>query len=305
MQTEKPTGCLSVPLIMDKIYRKRILSEIKSSSITWTLYQFPLTRKLIHRKAGKKLIEAFGGNFKFFIFGGASISQDVEVFMKESKIPYTTGYGMTEASPIVTFNPVEAVKHGSCGKPISCVELRIYNPDPHTGIGEVLVRGENVMQGYFQNPEATKEVFLDGGWLRTGDLGYLDSENYLFLKGRSKNVIIGPSGENIYPEMIEQVILQHPQIQETIVYEDGDKLIAIAFPDYDFIDKMLNEKPEDKLPMEKKIQNVLEELRKEINTHLPNFSQINKIIERTEPFEMTPTKKIKRYLYVNNNKAKN
>jgi long-chain acyl-CoA synthetase len=298
MESAKPTGVLMVPLVMDKIYRKRILTKFQSKKLLFKLYQRSFFRKKLNRLAGKKLIQSLGGQLRFFMFGGASLNEDVEIFLRDAKISYSTGYGMTETSPIMTINPFGKVRVGSCGQVIPGIELKIYQPDAITGIGEIIVRGPIVMQGYYNNPEATQEVFLEGGWLKTGDLGYFDAEQYLFIKGRSKNVIIGPSGENIYPEIIEQQLLQSPYIQEVVVYQSEGKLIAKAYLDYDVLDQKFGRNSLNETEKQKLTHDILEQVRLEINAQLPTFSVINKIVEYPEPFEKTPTNKVKRYLYI-------
>lgn len=298
MEAIHPTGLLTVPLVIDKIFRKRILPQIQSKKITNKLYRVPLFRRQLHKIAGKKLIRSFGGKLRFLMFGGAGLNQDVETFLRDAKISYSTGYGMTETSPIMTINPFGKVKMGSCGKPIPGIELKIHEPNQETGIGEIIVHGPIVMQGYFKNPEATHATFLNGGWLKTGDLGYFDEEGYLFIKGRSKNVIIGPSGENIYPEIIEQQLLHSNYLQEVVVYEDKGRLIAKAYLDFDILDQEFEISKMDGAEVEKLIQELLEQVRQETNQQLPSFSHISKIINYPEPFEKTPTNKVKRYLYV-------
>ncbi len=298
MEDSKPTGVLTVPLVMDKIYRKKILPQIQSKKITNRLYQMPTFRKLLNKVAGKKLIKSLGGCLRFFMFGGAALNEDVEIFLKDAKISYSTGYGMTETSPIMTINPFGKVRVGSCGQPIPGIEMKIHEPDPVSKIGEIIVKGPIVMQGYYKNPDVTNLVFLENGWLRTGDLGYFDKEGYLFIKGRSKNVIVGPSGENIYPEIIEQQILQSPYIQEIVIYSSKGKLVAKAYPDYDYLDQTCQRNHLNETESKKVISEILEKVRKEINEQLPEFSRISKFIEYPEPFEKTPTNKVKRYLYI-------
>ena len=300
METARPTAVLMVPLILDKIFRRRILPQINSKPVIRSLYKLPYVRKKLHKLAGKKLIKSFGGRLRFFMFGGASLNKDVEIFLKDAEISYATGYGMTETSPIMTISPFGKIRFGSCGKPIPGIDLAIHNPNPRTGVGEIIVRGPTVMQGYYKNPEATQEIFLQDGWLKTGDLGCFDNEGYLYIKGRSKNVIVGPSGENIYPEMIEQLLLQNKYIQEAIVYEEADRLIAKAYLDYDELDKEFRRNKLNDAESEKLTHVLLEAARQEVNKELPGFSHIAKIVEHPEPFDKTPTNKIKRYLYVPN-----
>jgi len=293
----KPTGILTVPLVVDKIYRKRILPKMQGRLIS-RLYTRPFFRKRLHKLAGKKLIKSLGGSLRFFMFGGASLNLDVETFLQDAEISYSSGYGMTETSPIMTINPFGAVKVGSCGKPIPGIELAIHQPNPETGIGEIIVRGDIVMQGYYKNPAATAASFLPDGWLRTGDLGYFDPDGYLFIKGRSKNVIVGPSGENIYPEIIEQVLQQSPFIMECVVFSHHGRLLAKAYLDSDVLDQEMSKRGLDSSHSAAFITQVLEESRKAANRELPAFSHVQQILEHPEPFEKTPTNKVKRYLYI-------
>jgi long-chain acyl-CoA synthetase len=298
METVKPTAVLTVPLVVDKIFRKKILPQIQSKLIISKLYALAFFRKKLHQVAGRKLVQSFGNKLRFFMFGGASLNEDVEVFLRDAGISYSTGYGMTETAPIMTINPFGQVKVGSCGKPIPGIEMSIHEPDAQSGIGEIIVRGPIVMSGYYKNPEATAEVFLKGGWLKTGDLGFFDDEGYLFIKGRCKNVIIGPSGENIYPEAVEQKILQESYFQEAVVFEDNGRLLVKAYLDYDVLDREFERNKLNDGEARKLTEDILEQARQRINTQLPAFSQINKILEHPEPFEKTPTNKVKRYLYL-------
>ena len=302
METVKPTAVLTVPLVIDKIFRKKILPQIQNKLIINKLYPLAFFRKKLHKVAGRKLVQSFGNKLRFFMFGGASLNEDVEVFLRDAGISYSTGYGMTETAPIMTINPFGQVKVGSCGKPIPGIEMSIHEPDAQSGIGEIIVRGPIVMSGYYKNPDATAEVFLKGGWLKTGDLGFFDAENYLFIKGRCKNVIIGPSGENIYPEAIEQKILQEPCFQEAVVFESNGKLLVKAYLDYDVLDREFERNKLNDAEAPKLTEDILEQARQRINTQLPDFSQISKILEHPEPFEKTPTNKVKRYLYITRSK---
>jgi long-chain acyl-CoA synthetase len=302
METVKPTAVLTVPLVIDKIFRKKILPQIQGKLIINKLYPLAFFRKKLHQVAGKKLIQSFGNKLRFFMFGGASLNEDVEVFLRDAGISYSTGYGMTETAPIMTINPFGHVKVGSCGKPIPGIEMSIHERDAQSGIGEIIVRGPIVMSGYYKNPDATADIFLKGGWLKTGDLGFFDDEGYLFIKGRCKNVIIGPSGENIYPEAIEQKILQEPYFQEAVVFENNHRLQVKAYLDYDVLDREFERNKLNDAEARKLTEDILEQARQRINTQLPAFSQINRILEHPEPFEKTPTNKVKRYLYITRSK---
>jgi len=302
MEAVRPTAVLTVPLVIDKIFRKRILPQIQGKLIINKLYPLAFFRRKLHKVAGRKLIKSFGDKLRFFMFGGASLNEDVEVFLRDAGISYSTGYGMTETAPIMTINPFGQVKVGSCGKPIPGIEMSLHEPDAQSGIGEIIVRGAIVMSGYYKNPDASAEIFLPGGWLRTGDLGYFDAEGYLFIKGRCKNVIIGPSGENIYPEAIEQKILQEPYFQEAVVYEEQGRLLVKAYLDYDVLDREFERNKLNDAEARKLTEDILDMARQRINTQLPAFSQISRILEHPEPFEKTPTNKVKRYLYISGGK---
>ena len=299
MQKVKPTIILSVPLIMDKIYKKKVLAEIKKKALTREIYKFSIFRKLLHKLAGKKLLEAFGNELRFFVFGGAAIGAEVEYFMKEANIPYTTGYGMTEASPLLAANPLEKVKIASTGPAVPEVTLKIVNLNPETGIGEIYAKGPNIMKGYFNNPDATKEALTEDGWLITGDRGYLDDEGYLFIKGRSKNVIVGPSGENIYPEEIEAILNESSYVAESLVIGRDRKIIAKIYLDYDVLDQEYSNENLSESEIREQIDKLLQQLKRDANKKVASFSKINEIFEQPEPFQKTPTKKIKRYLYQN------
>ncbi len=296
MSSVHPTGVLTVPLVVDKIYRKKIVPQIQSKRVLNALYRRPVFRKRLHRMAGKKLIQSFGGKLRFFMFGGAALNPDTETFLIDAGISYSSGYGMTETSPIMTINPFGSVKMGSCGKAIPGITMAIHHPDPQTGIGEIIVQGDIVMQGYLKNPFATREV-LDSGWLRTGDLGFFDADGYLYIKGRSKNVIVGPSGENIYPEVVEQELSQSPYIQEALVHMEKKKLVARVYLDYDFVDQKYALSSLEPGEAEIRLAAILEQVRAETNTRLPSFSRLQALIIHPEPFEKTPTNKIKRHLY--------
>ncbi|MDA3909246.1 MAG: AMP-binding protein [Sulfurimonas sp.] len=295
----RPTMMLSVPLIMEKIYKSKVLSKFNSSFILKHLYKIPFFRKILNRVAGKKLIETFGGRVRFFGIGGAALSPFVERFLIEAEFPYIIGYGLTETAPLIAGGSIidGIVKVKSTGTPFYGVTVKIKGKDPITGEGEIIVKSPSVMLGYYKDEEKSKEVMEDG-WLLTGDLGYMDEDGFLFISGRSKNVIIGAGGENIYPEQIEAVINQNEAVLDSLVMEQDSKLIARVHLDYEMIDEMFhaNKTTDDKV--KKDIENFLEETRVEVNSQIASFSRIQKFVEQIEPFIKTPTKKIKRYLYV-------
>jgi len=301
MQMIKPTLMLVVPLVIEKIYKSKILPELTSSGLKKFLFSKTFTRKVLHRIAAKKLHKTFGGKLHFFGVGGAKLSFEVEQFLFEGKFPYAIGYGMTEASPLMSGCTPKIVGFRQAGYSLPGQEMRIDNPNTENGEGEIQVRGDNVMLGYYKEPELTKEMFTTDGWLKTGDLGVLDSKGYVELKGRSKNMILGPSGENIYPEEIEEVINNHDYVTESVVYELKGKLIAKVHLNYEAIEKKYCNLREAAINMQHEMDLRIEELKEEIriyvNSRVSNFSKLNLVIVQVEPFEKTPTQKIKRYLY--------
>ena len=294
----KPTVMLSVPLIIEKIVRKRVFAEISKKKILKLLTALPAVRRLIFRKAGKKLMGVFCGRLRFFGIGGAAVAPDVEAFLREAGFPYAVGYGLTETSPLATGASPEKTRFQSAGQPVQGAELRINDPDPQTGEGEIWIRGPLVMKGYYRDPERTSQVLTPEGWFKTGDLGYLDKDEYLFIKGRLKNVIVRPDGENVYPEEIESVLNACDYVQESLVYRRGDQLVARVLLDYERLDRENQGRHAGEHQMRERIQNILEEIRLKVNASVNAFSRIHSTIEQTEPFEKTPTQKIKRYLYV-------
>ena len=297
---EKPTVICVVPMIMEKIYKKRVLPAITSGKLLPMLLGLPFLRKRILAKISAKLLDFFGGELQLMAIGGASLNIEVEKFLHDSGFPYIVGYGLTESAPLLAGGPYgdPTIAVGSCGKPVPSVSIRIINPDPETGIGEIQGKGPNVMQGYFNNPEATAETLDEEGWLATGDLGHLDERNNLFITGRSKSVIVLSHGENIYPETIEEKINSSIYVAESLVTEANDKLIASVFPDYEYLD--LETAGWSEAERLRHINAMLAEIRKAVNLQLPPYAQISAIVERQEPFIKTATHKIKRYLYSGN-----
>ena len=290
----RPTMMLSVPLIIEKIYKNKILPNFTSSLFMKFIYSIPFFRKKLHKMAGKKLIESFGGRIKFFGIGGAPISPYVEQFLLEADFPYIIGYGLTETAPLIAGGVVgKKQKLKSTGTAFFGVDIKIRNKDPQTGEGEIIVKSPSVMLGYYKDEKKTAEV-MDGEWFLTGDLGYIDDDGYLFISGRSKNMILGAAGENIYPEQIEATINQQDNVLDSLVIQQNNQLIARIHLDYEAIDKIFtgtNEK------IKEDLANYLEEMRVRVNSQLSSFCKITKFIEQIEPFVKTPTKKIKRYLY--------
>ncbi len=293
----RPTVMLSVPLIIEKIYKGRILKEINSKGIVKKAYSVPFLRKLINKSAGKKLMETFGGRLRMFTMGGAPLSSEVELFLKEAGFPYAMGYGLTETSPLVTGTHPNDVRFGSSGKTLNGMDVKIESENPEKIEGEVLIKGPNVMKGYYRDEERTKEVLTDDGWFRSGDLGIVDKDGYLFIKGRSKNMILGANGKNIYPEEIETVINSQEFVAESIVLERDGKIIALVHLDQEAMDDLLGAGKMSDAEANELIDKILKDIMKKTNEFVPSFSRINKIEHQPEPFIKTPTHKIKRYLY--------
>ncbi|HOH07010.1 MAG: Long-chain-fatty-acid--CoA ligase FadD15 [bacterium ADurb.Bin431] len=293
----KPTIMCSVPLIIEKIYKTKVLPTFTQKRTMRALYKNPFMRRTLNRAAGKKLLRFFGGELHDFCIGGALLAADVEQFLREAKFPYAIGYGLTETSPLIAGTDSRATVLRATGKPLQGVEMKIDNPHPDTGEGEIVVRGPMVMKGYYRDPERTQAVLSEDGWFRTGDLGVFDKKGYLYIKGRVKNMILGPSGENIYPEEIEEAINEHPDVLESLVYEQGGQICARVYLNYEELDHEFTSLKMSDSEIKAEIGKRLEELRIEVNSRLKSFSRINKIIEQTSPFEKTPTLKIKRFLY--------
>lgn len=288
----KPTTILSVPLILEKIYKKMIVPQIQKPPVSWVL-KVPFLDEVVCTKIREQLIQAFGGEFRQMIIGGAPMNPEVEAFLYRIKFPMSVGYGMTECAPLITFTPYDrGSKLYSCGKPLpGIMEVKILDPNEE-GIGEVVVRGENIMEGYYKNPQATKESFTDDGWLRTGDLGQLDEDGFLYIKGRCKTMLLGPSGQNIYPEEIEAKINNMPYVLESLVLQQEDnRLVALICPDYNEVDAS-------GMTREQLIE-FMEDARKQVNSELAAYEQIAIVKLYPHEFEKTPKKSIKRFLYTN------
>ncbi|MGV1099650.1 AMP-binding protein [Thiovibrio sp. JS02] len=294
---EQPTLMCMVPMVMEKIYKKKILPAISGNPLIRTALRLPVIRGRILRKIGRELHRFFGGKLKFIAIGGAALNIEVEKFLAESGFPYLVGYGLTEASPLVSAGPYKdsTIAVGSAGKPVPGVEVRIVGASPETGLGEILVRGANVMKGYCDNPRATAETIDQDGWLATGDLGYLDKYGNLFIKGRSKSVIVLSHGENIYPEAIEEKINAFQHVVESLVVERNDRLEAQIYLDYELIDAETRGKGQTRQLAH--IEEILTAIKKQVNAQLPAYSQLAGVVEHREPFTKTATHKIKRYLY--------
>jgi len=297
LELVKPTMILSVPLIIEKIYKNKVLPKFTGSFLMRLIYGIPFLRKKLNAIAGKKLVETFGGKLRFFGIGGAALSPYVEQFLREAHFPYIIGYGLTETAPLIAGSILgETAKFKSTGFPMVGVEVKIDNPNPISQEGEIVIKSPSVMLGYYKDAEKTAEVLKDG-WFYTGDLGCLDEDGFLSIRGRSKNVIIGSGGENIYPEQIEAAINQNEAVVDSLVMQQDGKLVARIHLDYEMLDKRFKAENTPDSEVKEKIQKLLEEMRIEVNSGVASFSKMVKFIEQIEPFVKTPTKKIKRYLY--------
>jgi len=297
LQSVRPTAMLTVPLIIEKMYKTAILPEIKKRLLVRLVYKFPVIRKRIRKMAGDKLKETFGGAMRFFGVGGAALSPEVERFLRDAEFPYAIGYGLTETSPLIAGANAEKTRYRSTGPIVPGLEVRIENQDSKTGIGEIVVRGPSIMKGYYRDPGLTAEVLSPEGWFRTGDLGSFDKNGYLYINGRLKNVILGPSGENIYPEVIESVINRLDIILESLVFHHEGQLVARVYYDYEKLDAEFSHLGLTESQARDRIRQICEDVKKQVNDQVSSFSRLARVIEQPEPFEKTPTQKIKRYLY--------
>ena len=285
----KPNLVIAVPLIIEKIIKKSVLPKLQTPAMK-ILLKVPIINDKIKATVREQLIQAFGGNFYEIIIGGAAFNSEIEQFLKSVDFPYTVGYGMTECAPIICYEDWKKFKPGSCGKAAPRMEVKILSPDPENVVGEIICRGPNVMLGYYKNEKATAEVIDSEGWLHTGDLGVMDKEGNVTIKGRSKNMLLGPSGQNIYPEEIEEKLNGYPMVAECIVIQQGDdKLAALIYPDF--------EEAEAAGLDNNAIEKLMEENRVALNAELPPYSQIARVKIYPEEFEKTPKKSIKRFLY--------
>ena len=284
----KPYLLITVPLVMEKIYKSKVKPTLEQPLVKF-LTKIPGLKGIIYNKVRNGLIQAFGGNVQEFIMGGAALNPEVERLFKKIKFPYLVGYGMTEACPLLAYEHWTKYVAGSCGKPVDVAEVRIDSDDPQHVVGEIQARGENITIGYYKNEEATANAFTEDGWLRTGDLGIMDADGNIFIRGRSKNMILGPSGQNIYPEELEAVVNNQNYVLESVVVDRGGKLVALVFPDEQAIAKAL-------LDNEAKAE-IPENIRLGANRQLPGYSQIAKVELMDKPFEKTPKMSIRRFLY--------
>ena len=283
----KPTLIIAVPLIIEKIIVSKVFTELNKQP-TKTLIKIPFIKEKIFSKVKDKLISVFGGQVVEIVVGGAALDSEVGKFLSRIKFPYTVGYGMTECGPLISYDFWETYRATSCGKPVDRMEVKIDSPDPQNITGEIMVRGTNTMLGYYKNPEATADVLASDGWLRTGDLGVMDESQYVYIKGRSKTMILGPSGQNIYPEEIEQLLNNTHYVAESLIVEREGRLHALIFPDQDAIQASHSKES---------IENLLKAEITNLNKRLPKYSQIaNYTIQKVE-FDKTPKRSIKRFLY--------
>lgn len=297
----KPTIMLSVPLVIEKVYSNKVLPTIQKNPITRNLYKIPFLRRLINKSAGKKLYETFGGKLIFFGIGGTKLNRNVEQFLEEAKFPYAIGYGLTETAPLLAGMAPGVGVLQSTGPMVENIEIKIHNPNPKTGEGEIWAKGPNVMKGYYKEPKLTKEVLTADGWFKTGDLGVFNKRDFLFIKGRIKNVIIGSSGENIYPEEIESVINNFRFVVESLVIEKKGKLVAMVYFNKEELENqyqsLKNEWELKKEEWDVKMDELAQELKIYLNARVNKFSQVQLVIAQPDPFQKTATQKIKRFLY--------
>jgi long-chain acyl-CoA synthetase len=284
----RPTLILSVPLVIEKIYKKQLLPVI-NKPLMKTLLGIPGINRLLYHKICKTLTDTFGGRFNVVVIGGAAFNAEAEEFFKKIGFRFTVGYGMTECGPLISYASWNTTKLGASGRAVDTLEVTIDSPDPQKQLGEIILRGENVMSGYYKNEKATKEIIDEKGWMHTGDLGIIDKDGNIFIKGRSKTMILGPSGKNIFPDEIEAIINNMDYITESLVISEDNKLIGLIFPDYE---KIKNDNIS-----EDKLLTILEETRKKVNERIPEFMAVSKFRIHPEEFVKTPKRSIKRFLY--------
>ena len=284
----RPSIIIAVPLVIEKIIRKKVLPRIQSGPIS-LLLKTPIISKKIEERICQQVVEAFGGRFYEIIIGGAAFNQEIEQFLHRIGFPYTVGYGATECAPIITYSDYQTFAPGSCGRAVVHMEVKIDSPDPEHVAGEILARGMNVMLGYYKNPEATAEALDAEGWYHTGDLGTMDSQGNLYIRGRSKNMLLGSNGQNIYPEEIEDKLNSQPYVVESVVVQRGEKLVGLVFPD-------LDELKAQGLSMHD-LDQLMKQNLQELNQQIPTYAKVSALEMRESEFEKTPKKSIKRYLY--------
>jgi long-chain acyl-CoA synthetase len=284
----RPRLILSVPLVIEKVYKKQLIPVISKPAMK-VMLAIPGLNSILHKKIRAKLFESFGGNFHEIVIGGAAFNADAERFFRKIKFPFTVGYGMTECGPLISYASWTTTKLGASGRPVDTLEVTIDSDNPHKEVGEIILRGDNVMLGYYKNPEATAEVIDSEGWMHTGDLGYMDEEGNIFIKGRSKSMLLGPSGKNIYPEEIESLINNQAYVAESVVISEDNKLVALIYPDSEQMKKVGI--TEEQLP------EIYETIRKSVNDRLPSYMNVARFRIHKEEFVKTPKRNVKRFLY--------
>jgi long-chain acyl-CoA synthetase len=284
----RPRLILSVPLVIERIYQKKIRVLLRRPSVR-LLMKAPFLRKRIYGKLRRSLVDAFGGRFIEIVIGGAAFSPEVEAFLRRINFPYTVGYGMTECGPLISYSSWRHYASGSVGRAIDAIEVRVDSPEPATLPGEILVRGPNVMLGYYKNKQASAEALDAGGWLHTGDLGVIDAAGFLFIKGRCKSLLLGPSGQNIYPEEIEAKLNSLPFVQESVVVRREGRLVGLVYPDLELVDR--------EKVSEQDLRIIMEANRAQLNAASPGYAAVQRVELHSQEFEKTATRKIKRFLY--------
>jgi long-chain acyl-CoA synthetase len=284
----RPRLILSVPLVIEKIYKKQLLPVI-SKPLMKILLVIPGINRLLYNKICKTLTETFGGKFKEIVIGGAAFNPEAEKFFNKIGLRFSVGYGMTECGPLISYASWDSTKLGASGRAVDTLEVTIDSPDPQNQLGEIILRGENVMLGYYKNEKATKDIIDEKGWMHTGDLGIIDKEGNIFIKGRSKTMILGPSGKNIFPDEIEAIINNKDYIAESLVISEENKLVGLIFPDYEMMKR-------DNISEEQLIT-ILDATKKEVNEKIPDFMAVSKFRIHPEEFVKTPKRSIKRFLY--------
>ena len=284
----KPILMITVPLVIEKIIRKKVFPQIQNNRMK-LLLNMPMINKKVKEKIRDQVYEAFGGNLYQIIVGGAALNKEIEAFLKDINFPFTVGYGATECAPIICYSDWKTFVEGSCGRAVLHQQVRIDSADPENVPGEILTKGPNILLGYYKNDEDTNKTIDKDGWFHTGDLATIDSDGNVFIKGRSKNMILGSNGQNIYPEEVEDKLNSLPLVSECLVVQRGDKLVGLVYPDYEEAKTLgLNESD---------IRNIMEENRTQLNIVIPSYCKIAELEIREEEFEKTPKKSIKRYLY--------
>jgi long-chain acyl-CoA synthetase len=285
----RPRLILSVPLVIEKVYKKQLIPVITKPAMK-VMLKVPGINKILFKKVKEKLETSFGGRFKELVIGGAAFNADAEKFFRKIGMRFAIGYGMTECGPLICYDGWKTARPGSCGKSVDTLEVKIDSPDQEKIVGEIILRGDNVMLGYYKNEKATREVIDENGWMHTGDLGVIDRDGYLYIKGRSKDMLLGPSGKNIYPEEIESLINNYKYVTEAVIISEDNKLIGLICPDYEALKA-------DNIG-EDGVAAALDVIRKDVNIRVPEYMSVTKFRVHPEEFAKTPKRSIKRYLYM-------